>query len=123
MALSPAAHAHLDQARHNYALFTKLRAEGEYRDRALTALFHTALHLVMAHAVEQRAPLDDDHSSLRRHVAESLGTLRLAYRRLEDGSRDTRYDLLRPDEALLDSYHDREYGHIASQMRNRGYAF
>ena len=123
MALSTVAQAHINHARRNYDLYRKLRSEGEFLDWALTVLFYSALHLVTAHACEEHAALDNDHASLRRYVAQNLLSLRRAYKDLEDASRDCRYEMRIPDDATLESYHEREFRHIQAQMRNRGIAF
>lgn len=56
-------------------------------------------------------------------MARELISIRRAYKDLEDASRDCRYETRIPDDALLGSYHDREFQHIQAQLRNRGIQF
>jgi hypothetical protein len=113
--LSALARRHYDQARHNYALYARLLAEGTHLDWAATALFYTALHLVDAHAVERQrlAPSSHspfaDHDERREYVQLSLSSISLHYRRLQDTSRRTRYEMIQPAPAALQHLHDERF--------------
>jgi hypothetical protein len=118
--LNPTAQRHLDQARRNYRCYERLRLDGEFLDWAVTALFYTALHLVLAHAAQHGHSLTDDHGAIRRYVDRYLVSIRRTYRELFDASRDTRYLGLIPDAAAVGKYHDGQYRQIETQLRNRG---
>jgi hypothetical protein len=120
--LRPEAEAHLEQARHNYALYRKLADEGEYLDWALTTLFYASLQLVDAHAAQNEHPLASEHQARRLYIRNYLRSIHQHYRRLETASQDARYELLFPDELELQRYHDLEFQHIAAQLRNRSIA-
>jgi hypothetical protein len=100
--LKPEAVARIEQARHNYGLYETLRNEGSYTDWAVTALFYAALHLVEAHAIEHDHPLDPTHLGRRAYLWRYLPQVASRYRRLEDASREARYELWHPSlEELL----------------------
>ncbi|HTE20792.1 MAG TPA: hypothetical protein VK689_20695 [Armatimonadota bacterium] len=114
--------AHLEQARHNYSLFERLRGEGIFLDWAVTVLFYTALQLVDAHAAHNGYSASSDHMERRRYVWRYLRPVHARYRDFEDASRDTRYDLRRPTDQEVQRHLEREFRHLEAQLRSRGIA-
>lgn len=121
--LSADAERHLQKARENYALFQELLADGTL-DWAVTVLFYSAPQLVDAWFVEYGFGVPRDHQERRLWVRQHLRFLwdrgRTPYRDLEDASRDARYNLREFTPEQVQRLHDREFGHIEAQMRNRG---
>ena len=94
--LSPDAAKHLEQSRHNYRLFERLRADGEFLDWCVTALFYAALQLVDAYAAENNEPEFPDHVQRRDYIRAEMQSVWVSYRRLEEASRRARYRLWFP---------------------------
>lgn len=115
IALNEDAQAHLDRARHNYRVYQRLKApEGEPAlDWALVALFYGALHLVQAYACQHGPWRPGDHADRRDYLRQELRPIFDDYRDLQDRTDQVRYDLWMPAPAELESWHDRQFGHIA----------
>jgi hypothetical protein len=124
--LTPAAQAHVDQARANFALYQKLRADGECT-WALTLLFYSALHLVDAWFVQNRYGRPRDHMErgdwIRTHLASIGRRPNTHYPDLLSASMDGRYRLRVFTHAEVGAYEHGEFGHIKAQMAKRGIAW
>lgn len=86
----------------------------------MTVLFYAALQLVDAHAVQNEHVLSAEHQARRLYVQNRLTSIHPHYRRLEGVSRYARYQMQAPTADELQGFHDREFQHIAAQLRNRG---
>jgi hypothetical protein len=116
---------HLERARRNYKLYTKLADEGEYLDWAAIALFHTVLHLVQTCLIglaTDAAQVPRNHSDRRYSISTRLNPIFHDYRFLEDISKDLRYypDCSPPGIEELRRYEQEQFGRIVTELRNRG---
>jgi hypothetical protein len=107
---NPQAQTHLEQARHNYSLFEALFHQDEYLDWAVTCLFYSALHLVHAHAEENKVLGENIvHTHERRdsYVVRKFPLLWSAYNLLHRYSNEARYKPMSPSESLVRELHTR----------------
>jgi hypothetical protein len=96
----PDAKRHLEKARSNFVLYSRLKSDATHLDWAVTVLFYTALHLVQAHIVESAATGFDiprDHPERDSSVARLLPELYTHYRFLSSRSQWARYHVDKPD--------------------------
>ena len=104
---------YLSQAQHNLDVAAYLRKAPSYSlDWAATCLFYAAIHLVNAFLQQHRIPIPRRHRGKpgapgRTNIVQQDPRLRPIYknyRRLDDESRDARYELKRFVDADYDTY-------------------
>ena len=110
----PTSTEYIQQAAHNVALATFLRAnKTECLDWAATCLFYSAVHYVNAYLAYSKIPIPRRHRAGdsgqpgRLNIVQQDATLRTIYknyRHLDDESRDARYELRRPKVSDYDNF-------------------
>ena len=104
---------YIQQAVQNTELATHLRQDKtQYLDWAATCLFYAAVHYVNAYLAKAGKAIPRRHKTQgnlmgRSNIVQSdpaLKTIYLAYRHLDDESRDARYELMRPTPENYDAY-------------------
>ena len=104
---------YIQQAVQNTELATHLRQDKtQYLDWAATCLFYAAVHYVNAYLVKAGRTIPRRHKTQgslmgRSNIVQSdpaLKKIYLAYRHLDDESRDARYELMKPTPENYDTY-------------------
>jgi hypothetical protein len=118
---------HISEAKKNFIGYkTQLKTAND-KDWAIVRLFYSALHLVQAYAVSYQAQnggtVPRTHSTREVFIANHLSEIEAEYSRLEEASRDVRYDLIVLTEAEIVEYHDDEFESMRSHLRSLGFSW
>lgn len=111
----PTREQHEQQARDNVSLCRLLEDAGQHLDWAITALFYAALHYVDAYLLPDAA---SNHVKRVRLIQQrpELDQVFEDYRKLQDLSRDTRYECLDPTPAEVEHYRQHIFGRLEAHL-------